>query len=126
MIQHPLKEKNQKIIDEILSIEGVGFCALISREGMMMSHGFLVEKESFSAISFAALSATMLASGEAAAGTACRSRVSSVVLNCENEYIVLVGAGKRALISAVIDISVNLLQVKEELIVIAKRVGGDL
>jgi|GEM_PF-1640021 len=123
---HPLKERNQKIVNEVLSIEGVGFCALVSREGMMMCSGFLEDEETIPVPSFAALSATMLASGGALTGMVCHGQMSSVVMNCENGYIVLVGAGKKALISTFIDISVDLFQVKEELIAIAKRVGGDL
>ena len=72
---------------------------------------------------FAAMSATVLASAEAACGSVHIQRPSMVPITATDATILIVSAGETALITAVIDKSADLPTVQGQLSDIAARIG---
>lgn len=119
--QSPGEERSQNIIDEIRSIAGVVGCALVSCEGVVMGKYF--QEENLPSSLFAAMSATILASAEAAAGSVQMQRPSKVTITAPDGRILIIGVGETALITAAIDKSADLPGVQGQILTIATRVG---
>lgn len=124
MSYHPFMEENaQRHIDEIRSVVGVAACALVSSEGTIMGKCF--RDGSLLSSLFAAMCATVLASAEAACGSANIGRPSMVTITAPDATILIVGVGEAALITAVIDKSADLSTVQRQLSDIAVRIGEE-
>ena len=122
MSHHPsAEEETQECIDEIRSVAGVVACALVSCEGLVMGKYF--RESGLSSSLFAAMSAIVLASAEAACGSVHIQRPSMVPITATDATILIVSAGETALITAVIDKSADLPTVQRQLSDIAARIG---
>lgn len=95
-----LKERINRFIKAIMGVEGVSACALSSRDGILIGKAF---PDGISAPSFAAMSATLLASAEAAASIAHVHPPQKIVATSEGASLMVIGAGERTLIAAVVD-----------------------
>ena len=125
MSNHPsVEEKAQQYIDEIRSVSGVIACALVSQDGFVMGKFF--QEENLSSSLFAAMSATVLASAEAAASSIHIQPPSSVIITAADATILVMSAGEAALITAVIDKSADLPKVQKELSSIATKIGVEV
>ncbi len=125
MSDHPSAgEKAQSYVDEVRSIEGIIACALVSQDGFVMGKYFRDDGHTPSL--FAAMSATILASAEAAASAVHISSPSSVIVTTADAAILVVYAGSETLITAVVEKSANLMDVCEQIAAIAARIGEDM
>lgn len=123
MAEHrPLKEKIQGLIDAAMALDGVVECALISREGRMLGSTF---GEEVPASAFAAMSATVVASTDAAASVLHMKTPSSVCCESEDGTLSIFGAGSTALIAAILDRSADVDALKVQLANIARRFGEE-
>ncbi len=124
MSRHPFMEENaQRHIDEIRSVAGVAACALVSSEGTIMGKYF--REGGLSPSLFAVMCATVLASAEAACGSANIERPSMVAITAADATILIMSVGEAALITAVIDKSADLSTVQTQLLDIAVRIGEE-
>ena len=124
MSHHPSWEKKSpEFIDEIRLVAGVVGCALVSCEGVVMGNYF--QEDNISSSLFAAMSATVLASAEAAAGSVHMQRPSMVTITADDARILIVSVGGTGLITAAIDKSADLPTVQGQLSAIAARIGEE-
>lgn len=101
MIEHQgLKERIHSFIREIMEVRGVSACVLASRDGILMGKSFA---EGVSVPSFAAMSATMLAAAEAAASIAHIQPPREVLVTSDDASVLVMSAGDRTLLAAVLD-----------------------
>ena len=107
-------------LDACMTLDGVLGCVIVSRTGALM--GKRVE-QGISVPSFAAMGATILGSAEAAAGLVHLSRPSSVFVEVDDGGVIVMGAGKNALITVIINKSADIQSLKRELAVIAGNIG---
>ena len=121
--KHPLKEKIQGFIDEIMALEGVEACALVSRDGLVMGKCF---EQHIPASTFAAMSATMLASSEASASIVHIKPPHVVLAEADNATILVMGAGSGALITSLLNVSADITSVKGQLTELARRIGEEV
>jgi predicted regulator of Ras-like GTPase activity (Roadblock/LC7/MglB family) len=119
----PIKQRIQEIIDEIMAIGGVTGCAVVSREGAVLGKSF---EDDSPVATFAVISATILASSEAAATIIHLASPLSVLTETENGYLLMVDAGGRIFISAVLDRSAEVSSVKGRLTEIAGIIGEEV
>ena len=123
MAEHrPLNEKIRDLIDAVMALDGVVDCALISREGRMLGSTL---GEDIPGSAFAAMSATIAASTDAAASILHRKTPSSVRCESEEGTFLIVGAGETALIATILDRSADVDALKVQLANIARRVGEE-
>ncbi|MCM2465298.1 roadblock/LC7 domain-containing protein [Methanoculleus oceani] len=118
-----MEENAPRYVDEIRSVAGVAACALVSDEGRIMGKYF--REGNLSSSLFAAMCATVLASAEAACGSANIERPSMVTISAADATILIVSAGETALITAVIEKSADLSTVQRQLLDIAVRIGEE-
>ncbi|WP_048111684.1 roadblock/LC7 domain-containing protein [Methanoculleus sp. MH98A] len=124
MSRHPFMEESaQRHIDEVRSVVGVAACALVSSDGRILGKHF-PEGDLTSSL-FAAMSATILASAEAACGSVDVERPFLVAVASADATILIVSVGEAALIAAVIDKSADLPTVQRQLLDIAVRIGEE-
>ncbi len=107
-------------LDACVALDGVLGCVIVSRTGALM--GKRVE-QGISVPSFAAMGATILGSAEAAAGLVHLSRPSLVFVEVDDGGVIVMGAGKNALITVIINKSADIQSLKRELAVIAGNIG---
>ncbi|MDN7024673.1 roadblock/LC7 domain-containing protein [Methanoculleus sp. FWC-SCC1] len=125
MGDHPsVGEKAQSYIDEVKSIDGIIACALVSQDGFVMGKYFRDDGHAPSL--FAAMSATILASAEAAASAIHISSPSSVIVTTAEAAILVVYAGSEQLITAVVEKSADISAICEQIAAIAARFGEDM
>jgi predicted regulator of Ras-like GTPase activity (Roadblock/LC7/MglB family) len=94
-----LREKITGFIDELRTIDGITACALVSRDGIMIGKHFDTDlNEPW----FAAMSATLLASAESAASIIRMKSPDSVTIHAEDAVIIVMGAGEKLLVAAII------------------------
>ena len=109
-------------LDACMALDGVLGCVIVSRTGALMAkrveHGISVP-------SFAAMGATILGSAEAAAGLIHLSRPSSIFVEVDEGGIIVMGAGKNALITVIINKSADIESLKGEMAVIAGNIGEE-
>jgi predicted regulator of Ras-like GTPase activity (Roadblock/LC7/MglB family) len=123
MNHHSSAEKEtQAYIDEIRSIVSVVACALVSPEGLIIGKYFREGSPSPSLL-FAAASATVLASAEAACSSMHTQQPAMITIATIDATILIFSAGEAALITAVIDKSTDLPTVQGQLATIATRIG---
>lgn len=79
--------------------------------------------QDFSIPSFAAMSATILGSAEAAAGMMHFSSPSSIYVEMDESGIIIQSIGKDKLIAVIINKSVDIQSLKRELAVITNKIG---
>jgi predicted regulator of Ras-like GTPase activity (Roadblock/LC7/MglB family) len=121
--QHPLEEKIQDLIDAVMALDGVVDCALVSREGRMLG-STLGEDVPLSAL--AAMSATIVASTDAAASVLHMNTPSSVCCESEDGTIAISSAGGTALVVTILSRSADVEAMKVRLASIAQSVGEEL
>jgi len=119
-----LRDRTQSYIEDIRSIDGVTACALVTVDGCIMGHSF--PKDGSAPQLFAAMSATILASAETAAGVIGIRDPASITVNAEDATIIVIKAGHRALITAVVDMSTDIPSVHGRLVEIATRIGVEV
>ncbi len=119
----PLKDKIQKFIDEMMALEAITSCAIVSRTGHIMGRHM---DEGVSAASFAAMIATMFASSEGASSILHLSSPSWVVAEMADKFLMVRGAGKNALIAVIINNQSDVHSVKSSLAGICERIGEEL
>ena len=107
-------------LDACMTLDGVLGCVIVSRTGALM--GKRVE-QGIAVPSFAAMGATILGSAEAAAGLVHLPRPSSVFVEVDDGGIIVMGAGKNALITVIINKSADTQSLKREVAVIAGNIG---
>lgn len=118
-----LKEKVRHYINDILAVPGVVECALVSNDGILIGKSF---EDSISAQSFGAMCATMIASSEAAASVVTITTPRWVLVGSDERMIIVVGAGPRLLIAAILDGDADMEKLRSELMEIGERIGGSL
>ena len=121
--KRPLKDKIQGFVDEIMALEGVEACALVSRDGLIMGKCF---EQHVPASTFAAMSATMLASSEASASIVHVKPPRVVHAEADDASILVIGAGSGTLITSLLNVSADIISVKEQLSEIARRIGEEV
>ncbi|GAB7015736.1 roadblock/LC7 domain-containing protein [Methanogenium cariaci] len=109
-------------LDECMALDGVSGCAVVSRTGALMEKRI---ENCLSAPSFAAMSATVIGSAEAAASMLHFSRPASVFVEGDDGGIIVLSAGKDNLITVIINKSADIQSLKRELAVIANNIGEE-
>lgn len=115
-----LKERINRFIKAIMGIEGISACALSSRDGILMGKAFPAE---ISAPSFAAMSATLLASAEAAASIAHVPPPKRIVATSEGASLMVISAGERTLIAAIFNDAADHEKIYASLTEIAREIA---
>lgn len=100
-----LKERINQFIKEITGVEGVTACVIASRDGILMGKAFT---GGVSVPSFAAMCATMLASAEAAASISHIQPPERITVRGPDASIMVISAGERTLLAAVLTPSADL------------------
>ncbi|EJG07915.1 MAG: roadblock/LC7 domain-containing protein [Methanofollis liminatans] len=95
-----LKERINQFIKEITGVEGVKACVITSRDGILMGRAFT---GGVSVPSFAAMSATMLASAEAAASISHIQPPERITVMSPDATIMVISAGERTLLAVVLE-----------------------
>jgi predicted regulator of Ras-like GTPase activity (Roadblock/LC7/MglB family) len=119
----PLRDKIQGFIDEIMELNGVITSALVSKDGLVMGKSC---DTLISVPTFSAMSATMLASAEAAASILHLQPPAIIEVETGEETIFIRDAGERALITVVANSSADKKSVKTQLDDIARRIGEEI
>ncbi len=117
------KETVTEAIDRIRSIHGVIACALVTKTGIMMGKYF--EKGSESARLVGVMCASILSSADAAASILDIGSPSSVIINSEYAKIVLMSAGEKILLIAVVQKSTADQEKIDQLREVADRIGSE-
>ncbi|WAI00792.1 roadblock/LC7 domain-containing protein [Methanogenium organophilum] len=115
-----IKKQIATYLEECVALDGVSGCMIVSRTGALMGEKI---DQGVSALSFAAMSATILGSAEAAAGLMHFSRPASVFVELDDGGIIILGAGKAALIAVIINKSADIQSLKRDLAVITNKIG---
>jgi predicted regulator of Ras-like GTPase activity (Roadblock/LC7/MglB family) len=108
---------------EIRATKGVVECAVISRDGTLIRNNLRSEVP---APAFAAISATMLASAEAATSLLSLPEPSHLVAYSQDVLLLVMGAGSQMLVSATVDKQTDISPVFERLAEIASKMGGEV
>lgn len=116
-----LKEKIAGIIEDITKVSGVRLCALVSRDGIMLGKHAAGD---FNEAWFAAMCATLLASAESAAVIIKVQSPEMVTIQTSDGILIIMGAGDKILLTALIDPSTDMESVTASLQDIAEEVGG--
>jgi predicted regulator of Ras-like GTPase activity (Roadblock/LC7/MglB family) len=115
-----LKEKIAVFIDNIKAIEGVSACALISRDGIIAGNFF---DQDMNEPWFGALSATILASAESVGSLIKLKSMDFVTIRAHDTSVVVMGAGEKFLITAIIRHKTDSDKVHTEMQTVAKKIG---
>ncbi|MDD3574196.1 roadblock/LC7 domain-containing protein [Methanospirillum sp.] len=116
-----LKDKIAGIIESIRLIEGVKLCALISRDGILLGR---YSASDFNEAWFAAMCATLLASAESAAVIVKVQSPEMVTIHSPDGILIIMGAGEKILIAALVDPAWDMIQMTGMLKEVAEDVGG--
>ncbi|MBP7120166.1 MAG: roadblock/LC7 domain-containing protein [Methanolinea sp.] len=116
-----LKEKIKGYIEKIRKIEGVLGCVLISRDGIML--GRSMEGE-FNEPWLAAMCATLFASAESASGILKMAPPEAVSVMIEDRSVIVIGAGEKLLIVAMIRDGGERSALFQALADLAREIGG--
>lgn len=121
MSEHPgLKERINQFIQDIMGVEGVTACVLASRDGILMGKAFT---NGVSVPSFAAMTATMLASAEAAASISHIQPPERIIVKSSDAQIIVISAGERTLLAAILTTSADMEAADAALKNIAADIG---
>jgi len=115
-----LKDKISGFIEKIRSVDGISACAIISRDGIVAGGNF---DRPLNEPWFGALSATILASAESVANLVRMSAMDSVTIRGSDAEIMVMGAGDKFLVAAVLRKSADPAKVHDQLATIAKTIG---
>jgi predicted regulator of Ras-like GTPase activity (Roadblock/LC7/MglB family) len=110
-------------VAEIRATKGVVECAVVSRDGTLISKNL---RDDVPAPAFAAMSATMLASAEAATNLLSLPEPSHLVAYSRDVLLLVMGAGSQMLVSATVDKQTDISPVFERLSEIVSRMGGEV
>ena len=116
------KRQIETYLDECMALDGVSGCAIVSRTGALM--GKKIEG-GLAIPSFAAMSATILGAADAAASIIHISRPTSVYVDVDDGGIIILGSGKNALTTVIINKSADIESLKRELAVITDNFGEE-
>ncbi|MDD1673754.1 MAG: roadblock/LC7 domain-containing protein [Methanomicrobiales archaeon] len=120
-IQHSIKDSIYDAMEEIRATKGVIECALVSRDGTLIGKSLW---ENVSASDFAAISASILASAEAANNVLSLPRPSYLVAFSRDVHLLVMSAGEQMLVSATVDKKIDISPVYERIQEITLRIGG--
>ncbi|KQC05484.1 MAG: dynein regulation protein LC7 [Methanolinea sp. SDB] len=118
-----LKGKIQDFILKIGAVEGIASCALVSRDGIMLGNAIAGE---FNEPWFAAMIATLFASSESATGIIKAPSPDVVTIGGGDSTMVILGAGEKVLIVAVLETNLEKTRAISDLEVIAREIGGSI
>ncbi|WOF15815.1 roadblock/LC7 domain-containing protein [Methanoplanus sp. FWC-SCC4] len=121
----PLKTKINDFISEIMAIEGVLACSIVSTEGQIIGKSDSSKAPSpFLGIT----GATLYASAEAACSTFHISTPEYILVETvkKDGYIMIKAAGKRNLIATVITDTVNTSEVKNLISQLSEKIGEEI
>ena len=121
--QQMVKDSIHDAVAEIRATKGVVECAVISRDGTLIGKNL---RDEVPAPAFAAISATMLASAEAATNLLSIPEPSHLVAYSRDVLLLVMGAGERMLVSATVDKQTDISPVFERLTEIASKMGGEV
>ncbi|MDD1677648.1 MAG: roadblock/LC7 domain-containing protein [Methanomicrobiales archaeon] len=121
--QQMVKDSIHDAVAEIRATKGVVECAVISRDGTLIGKSL---RDEVPASAFAAISATMLASAEAATNLLSIPEPSHLVAYSRDVLLLVMGAGERMLVSATVDKQTDISPVFERLTEIASKMGGEV
>ncbi len=107
-------------VAEIRATKGVVECAVVSRDGTLLCNSL---RDDVSAPAFAAITATMLASAEAATNLLSLPEPSHLVAYSRDVHLLVMGAGSQMLVSATVDKKTDISPVFEHLSQIASKMG---
>ncbi|HUU75286.1 MAG TPA: roadblock/LC7 domain-containing protein [Methanoregulaceae archaeon] len=116
-----LKEKIKGYIEKIDAVEGIIACALISRDGIMLGNGISGE---FNEPWFAAMTATLFASAESATSIIKAASPEVVTIGGGDSTLVVMGAGEKILIVAVLNRRHERTHAMDSLEIISREIGG--
>ncbi|QSZ66847.1 roadblock/LC7 domain-containing protein [Methanofollis aquaemaris] len=115
-----LKERINRFIKGIMEVEGVSACVLSSRDGILMGKAF---PDNISVPSFAAMSATLLASAEAAASIAHVHPPQKIVATGQGTSMMVISAGERTLVAAILKEDADQEEIYASLTEIAREIA---
>jgi predicted regulator of Ras-like GTPase activity (Roadblock/LC7/MglB family) len=121
--QQMVKDAIHDAIAEIRATKGVVECVVVSRDGTLVNSNL---PDDVPAPAFAAISATMLASAEAATNLLSLSEPSHLVAYSRDILLLVMGAGSQMLVSATVDKQTDISPVFERLTEIASKMGGEV
>jgi predicted regulator of Ras-like GTPase activity (Roadblock/LC7/MglB family) len=121
--QQAVKDSIHDAVAEIRATKGVVECAVITRDGTLIDKEL---RDSVPAPAFAAISATMLATAEAAANLLTIPEPSHLVAYSRDVLLLVMGAGSQMLVSATVDKQTDISPVFERLSEIASKMGGEV
>lgn len=115
-----LKDNIAAGIEKIRAIEGVEACAIVSRDGIIAGKYFDRElNEPW----FGALLATLLASAESAGNLLHFNDTGVVTIQTKSEAIIIVGAGERFLVGAIMQHNPDTNQIAHQIRETADEIG---
>ncbi|HOX34317.1 MAG TPA: roadblock/LC7 domain-containing protein [Methanoregulaceae archaeon] len=115
-----LKDKISGFIEKIRSVDGISACAVISRDGIVAGRYF---DRPLNEPWFGALSATILASAESVANLIRMPVTDSVTIRGSDAVIMVMGAGDKFLVAAVLQKSADPARVHDQLATISRTIG---
>jgi predicted regulator of Ras-like GTPase activity (Roadblock/LC7/MglB family) len=121
--QQTAKDVIHDAVAEISATRGVIECAIVSRDGTLMGKNL---RDEVPAPAFAAISATMLASAEAASNLLSIPEPSHLVAFSRDVLLLVIGAGEQMLVSATVDKQTDISPVFDRLQEIASKMGGEV
>jgi predicted regulator of Ras-like GTPase activity (Roadblock/LC7/MglB family) len=121
--QQTVEDSIHDAVSEIRATRGVVECAVISRDGTLIDMNL---RDEVPASAFAAISASMLASAEAATNLLSLPEPSHLVAYSRDVLLLVIGAGDRMLVSATVDRQTDISPVFERLHEIASKMGGEV
>jgi predicted regulator of Ras-like GTPase activity (Roadblock/LC7/MglB family) len=121
--QQTAKNAIHDAVAEIRATKGVIECAVVLRDGTLIGKNL---RDEVPAPAFAAISATMLASAEAASNLLSLPEPSHLVAFSRDVLILVMSAGEQMLVSATIDKQTDISPLFERLQEIASKMGGEV
>ncbi len=118
-----VNESIHDVVAEIRATRGVVDCAVVSRDGTLISNTL---SDGVTAPAFAAISATLLASAEVATSLLSLPEPSHLVAYSRDVSLLVMGAGSQMLVSATVDKQTDISPVFERLTEIASRLSGEV
>lgn len=118
-----LKDKISGFVEKVRSVDGISACALISRDGIVAGKYF---DRPLNEPWFGALSATILASAESVANLIRMPATDSVTIRCSDAVIMVVGAGDKFLVAAILQKNADPALVHNQLAAISRTIGEAL
>ncbi len=112
----------EKILDDLKEVGGVEFCAIISKQGLLM-----VSKEATAGLdseAFAALTATLFMSADSTTMRLCSQRPRSIIIDTEDKQLLIYAAANEVLIVVLVGHGGYVGLILHEVKKAAKKVGN--